>query len=167
MKLVDLDIIRLKIIENGVDGKVEGCNYSYGIEPCGYTARLNNNYSMDNVEYKIEYGVEDLIMLPNRPYILSTVEVLNMPKNVSGVIFCKSSLIRQGVAGFFGAIEPGYKGNISALFYNFSCIPVILKVNQGLIQFQFDLLEELPKSTYKGRYQNSIGVVKYKKNDKQ
>jgi len=157
MLLVDFQI---NFIPNMIKGKVENVTYSYGLEPCGYTARLLDIYKCDGVEY---IATSDTILIyPHRTYILATVETLEMPADVSGRIYCKSSLIRQGVAGFFGAIEPGYKGNISALFVNFSQQIVPLKVNEGFIQLQFEKLEQVPMSIYKGRYQNSKGITQYK-----
>jgi deoxycytidine triphosphate deaminase len=160
MLLSDNKILEEKIILDGVDGKVEGVEYSYGLEPCGYTCRLLSTYKMGTIEYKTVNG--SIPLQPHLPYILCTYEKLNMSKTVAGRIYCKSSLVRQGLAGFFGAIEPGYRGSISALFINFSDRIIYLKANQGFIQIQFEMIDGVPNSVYGGRYQDSAGITSYK-----
>jgi deoxycytidine triphosphate deaminase len=165
MKLVDTQILELGIVQNVIDHKVEDCLYSYGIEPCGYTARLNDKYLFDGIEGEVQIdknGTSYILIYPGIPYVLATIETFTFPNNITGMIFCKSSLIRQGMAGFFGAIEPGYNGNISSLFYNFSTKAILLKPGQGFIQIQFEKLYKKPKSIYTGRYQNSKGITGYK-----
>lgn len=157
--LSDNEIASIKeLIDPFVDHKVsENVKYSYGLEPFGYTARLSRQYINLNDGYKI---LSDYIILePNIPYLVSTIETFNFPISVTGHIYIKSSIMRQGIIGCFSPIEPGYKGNLSFLVVNLTDSPKTLIAEEGIAQIQFNRPSSVNNTSYNGKYQNSCGTV--------
>jgi deoxycytidine triphosphate deaminase len=50
---------------------------------------------------------------PGKYYLIKTIENVNLPVNISGIIFPRTTLFRSGLGLFNGVVQPGYKGGLS------------------------------------------------------
>lgn len=169
-------------IEGGQLGLKQYGVMSYGISSYGYDVKLgttvkimrnsfdyvqNDNAVIDPkntregdwVTYK---GITDSIVIPPYSFALGhTQEYFRMPKNVTGVVFPKSSYARCGLNCLQTVIEAGWEGQITLEFANLTPNGVKLYVNEGCAQVLF-FDGEPCEQTYadrNGKYQGQRGVT--------
>jgi deoxycytidine triphosphate deaminase len=53
------------------------------------------------------------VFKPGEYYLIKTMEKVNLPTTLSGVIFPRTTLFRSGLALFNGVIQPGYSGELT------------------------------------------------------
>ncbi|MFH1822179.1 MAG: hypothetical protein ABH830_00590 [Patescibacteria group bacterium] len=63
----------------------------------------------ENKEEKDNY----FIFSPGKYYLIKTIEKINLPTNLSGIIFPRTTLFRSGLALFNGIVQPGYSGELT------------------------------------------------------
>lgn len=156
---------------------------SYGVSSYGYDIRLDtklkifsnkqqwglnriidpkefneNNYiEIDTAELK-----QNFVIVPPHSFVLGvSIEKFNMPRNVTGLVFNKSTYARCGLNCFTTVIEAGWKGNLVLEFANNTDIPIKLYTGEGCAQILFLESDEDCKTSYEdrgGKYQNQTGV---------
>ncbi|MFH1427299.1 MAG: hypothetical protein ABIG60_02100, partial [Patescibacteria group bacterium] len=62
-----------------------------------------------NKEEKDNY----FIFSPGKYYLIKTMEKVNLPATLSGIIFPRTTLFRSGLALFNGIVQPGYAGELT------------------------------------------------------
>ena len=73
-----------------------------------------NGYEFRAHQIRIDGSDFDKIdLMPGKFALISSLEYFNMPKNVIGNIWLRSSFARKGLIGTFGVIDAGYQGNIT------------------------------------------------------
>lgn len=50
---------------------------------------------------------------PGKYYLIKTIETVNLPITLSGVIFPRTTMFRSGLGLFNGVVQPGYKGELT------------------------------------------------------
>ncbi len=50
---------------------------------------------------------------PGKYYLIKTMEKVNLPINLSGVIFPRTTMFRSGLGLFNGVVQPGYCGELT------------------------------------------------------
>lgn len=53
------------------------------------------------------------VFKPGEYYLIKTMEKVNLPTTLSGIIFPRTTLFRSGLALFNGVIQPGYSGELT------------------------------------------------------
>ncbi|MBU1062681.1 hypothetical protein KJ700_00740, partial [Patescibacteria group bacterium] len=53
------------------------------------------------------------IFKPNKYYLIKTIEKVNLPNNLSGIIFPRTTLFRSGLGLFNGVVQSGYCGELT------------------------------------------------------
>ncbi len=53
------------------------------------------------------------IFEPGKYYLIKTMEKVNLPVNLSGIIFPRTTMFRSGLALFNGIVQPGYSGELT------------------------------------------------------
>ena len=106
-------------------------------------------------------GIDGYVLHPGEFILGVTEERVSLPDNVVGKIEGKSSLGRLGLmvhvtAGF---IDPGFRGPVTLEMKNLLQIPIVLRPGKKICQLAFAYLAAPAKNPYKGRYQDSEGVV--------
>ncbi|KAA8923488.1 dCTP deaminase [Thermoplasma sp.] len=99
---------------------------------------------------------------PMRHFLVSTIEILNMPEDTVGMIWTRSTFARKGIIGSFGAIDAGYHGNLTLSFFN-AGIGLNLKRGERIAQIVFMKMNENAERPYhmrSGNYQHSRGLVR-------
>lgn len=117
-----------------------------------------------------EIDITDGYLLQNGRFVLaSTVEHVEIPRNIVGAIEGKSSVARTGLQiHCAGYLDPGFKGYVTMELVNFFDLPVILRPGVLIAQLSFRYLSSPCDVPYQGRYQNAPGVEgsKYDPNGK-
>jgi dCTP deaminase len=106
-------------------------------------------------------GIEGFVLHPGEFILGVTEERVNLPDNVVGKIEGKSSLGRIGLmvhvtAGF---IDPGFRGPVTLEMKNLLQVPIVLRPGKKICQIAFAWLHSPAQNPYRGRYQDSEGVV--------
>lgn len=182
--LPDREIERHITINPRVSTQQRGGIFSWGPGPFGYDVRLAPLlYAIDRPLVGHPDGYRGLIdpkrfgdynltpltvgsggaavVPPNTVVLGHSVEWLELPRDVSAVCFGKSSLARCGIHTLTTPLEAGWSGQITIEIANLNPLPVLLYVNEGIMQVQF-FRGEPPRLSYAdlgGRYMGQSGVT--------
>jgi deoxycytidine triphosphate deaminase len=119
-----------------------------GLGPCTYDFTLDQILPEDNkfyTKYMVEHG----------EFVLaSTIEKVDIPFNVCGSIYDKSSRAREGMSAFNTHFDPGFFGYPTLELINFSKKPLHLIRGMAIIQMKFEYLTEETEMPYQGKYNN-------------
>jgi len=150
---------------------------SYGLSSFGYDIRLGRrflvplggaNAILDPVDFPRQHfreieadGVFDLA--PHSQVLAESVEVFQMPDDVLGVCWGKSSYARCGLLVNVTPLEPRWRGRLTLELANLSPLPIRLHVGQGIAQVVFFCgrrpLRGYDEKEAGGLYQNQPGVT--------
>lgn len=123
----------------------------------------NSFFLNENVSYTLE---------PDEFILASTLEHIEIPCDLVGIVDGKSSLGRLGITIHVtaGYIDPGFKGNITLEIKNLSDQPFQLVYGMSICQLVLETLTSTPEHVYgdaelNSHYQGSKGTVlsKYEK----
>lgn len=53
------------------------------------------------------------IFEPGKYYLIKTIEKVNLPVTISGIIFPRTTIFRSGLSLFNGIVQPGYSGELT------------------------------------------------------
>jgi len=81
-------------------------------------------------------------------------EELNMPNDIMGLVWGKSTYSRCGVNIYCQPVEPGWRGHLSILIVNYNQAPIKIYANEGIAQIVFFELIGDSETPYSGKYQN-------------
>lgn len=159
MVLRDLDILQMMAegVFNGASlGNINpaSLDLSLGEEIRDVDGHLVDKLSKD----------DEFIIKPNQFVLAHTLEKINMPINLLGIVKGKSSLARKGlIVEFAGFIDPGFSGQITLELKNVSDKPVTLKKYMRICQLCFLQMDEVPRYPYgsdnDSHYQHQMGAV--------
>lgn len=95
-------------------------------------------------------------------YVLGvSVETFNIPRNVFGICYCKSTYARCALAVNTTPLEPGWRGRLVIEMKNLTDLPMKVYANEGIAQIVFSD-GPTPEVTYAdraGKYQDQRGIV--------
>jgi len=149
---------------------------SFGLGSFGYDLRLGSNFLLasridiiaDPIDYdknlcRVLKREDEFILHPGHHVLTESVETFNMPEDVCGVCWGKSSYARCGLLVNVTPLEPGWKGILTLELANVSPNPIRLHVGKGIAQVVF-FRGERPDRTYTekesgGIYQGQVGVT--------
>lgn len=101
-------------------------------------------------------------ILPPRAYALGvSVETFQIPNNVLGICYCKSTYARCGLIVNTTPLEPGWRGQLVIELANLTDLPMKVYANEGIAQVVF-FEGDQPSTTYadrSGKYQDQKGIV--------
>ncbi|MHB1471530.1 MAG: dCTP deaminase [Thermoplasmataceae archaeon] len=110
-------------------------------------------------------GSEDSEMAEIPPmtfFLVSTLEYMNIPRNAMGELWIRSSYARRGIIASFGAVDSGFRGNLTLSFFNSSAVTVKICRGERIAQIVFQSMDTEADRKYderSGNYQNSRGIV--------
>lgn len=99
------------------------------------------------------YGQETEFTLNPESYVLvRTIESVNLPKNIAGYTFPRSTLFRCGLQLLCTQIAPEYQGQLTFGLRNLGPVPVTIELGARIVHVQF---EEVVGggSSYRGQWQ--------------
>ncbi len=92
------------------------------------------------------------IFEPGKYYLIKTIEKVNLPINLSGVIFPRTTLFRSGLALFNGVVQPGYQGELTFGICNLGNSNIKISFGARVVHITFhEVLGE--GNQYKGQWQ--------------
>jgi len=146
---------------------------SYGLGYYGYDLRLGCDFRIpfssqsvsvrDKLKFeecKVERGKEFWIP-PNSWVLAHTVETLNLPDNVHGLVFGKSTYARIGVLVNATPVESGWCGILTLNIVNTGNSEIGIVAGEGIAQIVF-LQGNSPSKTYSGKYQGTLSITENK-----
>lgn len=150
---------------------------SYGLGSYGYDLRLGRrmlvppadaSVVLDPLQFPASrfraIDADDGFELPPNSHVVAeSVERFDVPDDVCGVCWGKSSYARCGLLVNVTPLEPGWRGILTLALANVSPLPIRLHVGQGIVQVIF-FRGARPERTYAekeagGAYQDQSGVT--------
>ncbi|OKY77896.1 MAG: Deoxycytidine deaminase Dcd [Candidatus Methanohalarchaeum thermophilum] len=132
------------IIEYLEEGELEIDPFSEeSLQPASYDLRVSED---------VEVGQHTLV---------STLEKVNFPEDLAGIIRMRSTFSREGIYFSGGFVDPGFRGNLT-LAVSAQDGEVKLKRNERIAQMIFLEVKGETKG-YGGSYQGSSGLVDSKR----
>lgn len=115
---------------------------SYGPDGCGYTMRGTFIDKSEIVEIP-----------PFKSVSVKTKEIVEMPNDMAGLLYIKSTYARQGIILVTNApVDPGYNGTLTIRLFNSSEKTVKIYTMGGLAMLiVYKLIDSVP--SYNGRHQ--------------
>ena len=148
---------------------------SYGVSSYGYDVRVADEFKIfTNIHSRIvdpkDFDPESMVdfrgevcTIPPNSFVLAhSVETFRMPRNVTGLVLCKSTYIRAGVLIPTTVLEAGWEGVITLEIGNVTPLPAKVYANEGIAQVLFFEGDDPPAVSYAeraGKYQRQTGVV--------
>ncbi len=143
----------LELVQKG--GLIASSFKNENVTPNGY------DITVGSVKAENTDESERLDIPPRSPFWTSSEEVFNMPRNVAGEIFIRSSLARKGILGSFGFIDAGYRGALTLAFFNGSSSSILIERGNTIAQIVFLQMEGAAEIAYgerSGHYQDKQGI---------
>ena len=107
--------------------------------------------------------VNEYYILPPRAYALGvTVEMFDLPRDITGICVGKSTYARAGLIVNTTPLEAGWCGRLVVELSNATHLPMKVYANEGIAQVQFHLgLEEcaISYADRDGKYQGQDGIT--------
>lgn len=98
------------------------------------------------------------IMSPNRHYLLSTQEYLELPNDLMGFCGLRSTFARLGFVNPLTIIDAGFKGTLTIEVFYAGNAPIKIPVGCRFLHVVFAKLTSQVDTPYKGYYQNQRGI---------
>lgn len=114
----------------------------------------------DEKLFLTEVESEELILWPGQYALAVTLEYFEVPNDLQGTFFAKSTYARWGLMLNTTNVQPGFKGEVVMEFFNASSSPILLRANEGFAQVKFDVARTPAADDYSkvGKYQHQTGV---------
>lgn len=107
---------------------------------------------------------KSIIIKPGESYLVTTIEKVNLPQNLTANMWMRSTLYRSGIIICGGNIAPGYQGELSFLFYNTGKAKVEIELGARIVHIIFWQIFG-KTNTYRGQWQG--GRISTKKKERQ
>ena len=129
------------------------------LTPNGYDLTALEVY-FKSPEAKVTMGTAYLD--PGAWCLVSTEEYLEMPPDVAGTLWLRSSYVRKGLLAGFGLVDAGFKGTLTFSITNVGPNRVALPIGERICQISYVRLSTAPEQLYgerSGTYQGQRGVT--------
>jgi len=92
------------------------------------------------------------IFEPGKYYLIKTIEKVNLPVTISGVIFPRTTMFRSGMGLFNGVVQPGYCGELTFGICNLGKSNIKVSFGARVVHIAFhEVLGE--GNQYRGQWQ--------------
>jgi dCTP deaminase len=91
--------------------------------------------------------------------LVATLERVELAEDLVGTLHIRSSLARAGVFASLALVDPGFRGELTIALYNGGTAPFAMDKNDRFLQIAFHDLGTKAQRPYRGKYQNSQGIV--------
>ena len=100
-----------------------------------------------------------LLLKPGQHMLTATIERVELSENLLGILHIRSSLAREGVFASLALVDPGFHGQLTVSLYNAGDRSIRLRKGERFIQISLLRLGASATNEYRGKYQESRGVV--------
>lgn len=101
---------------------------------------------------------------PDEFYLVKTIESVNLPDDIGGYLYARSTLFRCGLTLLLTQIAPGYQGELTIGLANLGRCEVDIELGARIAHVQFERVEGGGR-TYRGQWRG--GRVAARKKEKQ
>lgn len=92
------------------------------------------------------------IFKPGKYYLIKTMEKVNLPTAISGIIFPRTTMFRSGLALFNGIVQPGYSGELTFGISNLGKSDIKVSFEARIVHITFhEVMGE--GNEYRGQWQ--------------
>lgn len=128
----------------------------YEIEGAGFLGIEERDTPKINLlaKHEEEKNEEDnfYVFKPGEYYLVKTMEKVDLPTTLSGIIFPRTTLFRSGLALFNGLIQPGYAGELTFGLSNLGKSNIKVSFGARIVHVTFhEVLGE--GNQYRGQWQ--------------
>lgn len=95
---------------------------------------------------------ENFIFEPGKYYLIKTIEKINLPNDISGIIFPRTTLFRSGLALFNGVANPGYCGELTFGLCNLGKNIIKISLGARVVHITFQEISG-EGNAYRGQWQ--------------
>lgn len=130
------------------------------LTPNGYDLRVAELLVPDLSQEVVREG--KAVVPAGTRFLVSTIERVEMPADVCGSLWLRSSYARRGVFGSFGKVESGFVGTLTVGGFNAGRGPIDILIGDRFCQLVFERMESLPQKSYverSGKYQGQSGIT--------
>jgi deoxycytidine triphosphate deaminase len=148
-------------------------------EGCGFDLRIGEVYKLSGEGFlgeterktpdatlvaKYEEGKKNsVVMKPGDYFIVKTIESVNVPLNLGGILYTRGTLFRSGIIHGLSQIAPGYSGQLNTALYNAGPCKVTIELGCRFIHVQFSEVKG-KGSEYRGQWKGGrVAAVKLEK----
>jgi dCTP deaminase len=111
-----------------------------------------------------DLGVDkDISLNPGERKLVATLERVELPPNLLGILHLRSSFAREGLLASLALVDPGFKGQLTVSLLNAGKGFVKMIRGERFLQLTFIGLSTGAERPYNGQYQESFGVVESKR----
>lgn len=104
--------------------------------------------------------VETEVMIsPGQHQLVATMERVELGDDIAATLHIRSSLARAGIIASLALVDPGFRGQLTISLHNAGTEPYVMKKGDRFLQIIFHSLSTKTQRTYRGRYQDSQGIV--------
>ncbi len=117
-----------------------------------------DNECLNGAGYDLRLGM-DVIILPGEHRLVATLERIELGDDLAGTLHIRSSLARSGIMASLALVDPGFRGQLTISLFNAGAENVSMNKNDRFLQMALHRLSRKSHRPYRGKYQNSQGVV--------
>ena len=151
-----------QVIEEAIEKHklIENHDLQQCLGPASYELRIGSYWDW-NTRTDIDLRKGDGVAIaPNGFVLIGTCEKVNLPNNVLGLLYLRSTFARSGfVPWFMGLVDPGYSGTLTVPLHNLTGDLIPLSGEDRICHIVFEELPEAAEKGYAGQYQNSSGAM--------
>ena len=149
MKLLSLSPTEMALSDNEIIGAIKTGQFhivprNAKLNPAGIDLRADRS----------------LVLKPGEQMLVATVERVELSERFLGILHIRSSLAREGIVASLALVDPGFRGQLTVSLYNAGDRLVSLRKGERFIQLSLLRLGMPATQAYIGKYQNSRGVVR-------
>jgi dCTP deaminase len=111
---------------------------SYGLSHAGYDLRIK----------------DELVLWPTEFALATTIEELEFPNDILGMLKDKSSWARRGLSVFNTIFEPGWRGYPTIELANHGDQRLVIEAGAPIAQMIFHQVDQPTEKPYAGKYQD-------------
>lgn len=155
------NLVRQQIINKIEKGNlVENADITHCVSPASYELRVGS-YRERHIDRRIDLSVGEQIAIPPNGFILiGTIERVNIPLDIIGMMYLRSTYARRGFLSWFqGIVDPGYSGGLTIVLHNLTGELIPLSGGERICHLVFETLPEPVDQGYEGAYQGSEGAT--------
>jgi dCTP deaminase len=153
--LSDVDIKR-KVREGAL--KIDGFD-ERNLTPNGYDVTIEEIW-VPSTDRRYRQGTASIPA--SAWFVIGTKEYLQLPPELIGGIWIRTTWVRKGILSSFGRIDAGFHGNLTFSALNASTSSVELPIGDRFAQVIFEELTSKPEKCYKersGNYHGQRGIT--------
>lgn len=159
-----MSVLSMRTIQRLVDEQNLIENFDFGgLEGASYDMRMGSNFVKHGEKQLLIEQSPSLIIEPGDFVILSTLEILNMPLNVTGHNGIMSGWAKRGIVSLFSPqIDPGFRGFLVVPVFNAGDTPVTMSLRDKIFTVEFLYTDEPAPFAWADRFSAQLDIPPFK-----